>query len=215
MPTCHAVSDKPWNDIVVDAHGNAYVNTIGFDFPGGEPAPGQRRAGHAGRRRPHGRRRSRLPQWHGDHRRRRDVDRGRVLWQSAHGLRHRSNRRPDKTADVGGDRRTTTPTASASTPTGPSGTPTWETDTACGCAKAARFLTRSNSIAAPSPAYSAAAISSHSSMSCARSGAARSHHQSRPGRSSRSRPRRLAPGSLRARCPAGTLPGRGAERSRR
>ena len=35
-----AVSEKPWNDIVVDARGNAYVNTIGFDFPGGEPAPG-------------------------------------------------------------------------------------------------------------------------------------------------------------------------------
>ena len=34
------VSDKPWNDIVVDARGNAYVNTIGFDFPGGQPAPG-------------------------------------------------------------------------------------------------------------------------------------------------------------------------------
>ncbi|GLY87656.1 gluconolaconase [Actinoallomurus iriomotensis] len=35
-----AISDKPWNDIVVDARGNAYVNNIGFDFPGGEPAPG-------------------------------------------------------------------------------------------------------------------------------------------------------------------------------
>ena len=35
-----AISDKPWNDIVVDAGGNAYVNSIGFDFPGGEPAPG-------------------------------------------------------------------------------------------------------------------------------------------------------------------------------
>lgn len=34
------VSEKPWNDLVVDAQGNAYVNTIGFDFPGGEPAPG-------------------------------------------------------------------------------------------------------------------------------------------------------------------------------
>jgi sugar lactone lactonase YvrE len=34
------ISEKPWNDIVVDAHGNAYVNSIGFDFPGGEPAPG-------------------------------------------------------------------------------------------------------------------------------------------------------------------------------
>jgi sugar lactone lactonase YvrE len=35
-----AVSDKPWNDIVVDVRGNAYVNSIGFDFPGGAYAPG-------------------------------------------------------------------------------------------------------------------------------------------------------------------------------
>jgi sugar lactone lactonase YvrE len=34
------ISDKPWNDIVVDDQGNAYVNTIGFDFPGGEFTPG-------------------------------------------------------------------------------------------------------------------------------------------------------------------------------
>src|SRR5215469_6949149 len=34
------VSQKPWNDIVVDDRGNAYVNTIGFDFPGGQFAPG-------------------------------------------------------------------------------------------------------------------------------------------------------------------------------
>jgi sugar lactone lactonase YvrE len=34
------VADKPWNDIVADDHGNVYVNTIGFDFPGGEFAPG-------------------------------------------------------------------------------------------------------------------------------------------------------------------------------
>ncbi|BCY11993.1 SMP-30/gluconolactonase/LRE family protein [Actinoplanes sp. L3-i22] len=34
------VSRKPWNDIVVDGRGNAYVNSIGFDFPGGEFAPG-------------------------------------------------------------------------------------------------------------------------------------------------------------------------------
>ncbi len=30
----------PWNDIVVDGRGNAYVNSIGFDFPEGEFAPG-------------------------------------------------------------------------------------------------------------------------------------------------------------------------------
>jgi sugar lactone lactonase YvrE len=31
---------KPWNEVVVDADGNAYVNNVGYDFPGGEPAPG-------------------------------------------------------------------------------------------------------------------------------------------------------------------------------
>src|SRR3984957_17186258 len=31
---------KPWNEVVVDADGNAYINNIGYDFPGGEPAPG-------------------------------------------------------------------------------------------------------------------------------------------------------------------------------
>jgi sugar lactone lactonase YvrE len=34
------ISQKPWNDIVVDGRGNAYVNSIGFDFPGGEFQPG-------------------------------------------------------------------------------------------------------------------------------------------------------------------------------
>jgi sugar lactone lactonase YvrE len=35
-----SLSDHPWNDIVVDGRGNAYVGNIGFDFPGGEFAPG-------------------------------------------------------------------------------------------------------------------------------------------------------------------------------
>jgi sugar lactone lactonase YvrE len=35
-----AISDKPWNDIVADDRGNVYVNTIGFDFPGGQFALG-------------------------------------------------------------------------------------------------------------------------------------------------------------------------------
>jgi len=34
------LSRRPWNDIVVDGRGNAYVGNIGFDFPGGEFAPG-------------------------------------------------------------------------------------------------------------------------------------------------------------------------------
>jgi sugar lactone lactonase YvrE len=32
--------DHPWNDIVVDGRGNAYVNNIGFDFPEGHITPG-------------------------------------------------------------------------------------------------------------------------------------------------------------------------------
>jgi sugar lactone lactonase YvrE len=34
------LSDHAWNDIVVDRPGNAFVNNIGFDFPGGEFTPG-------------------------------------------------------------------------------------------------------------------------------------------------------------------------------
>ena len=34
------LADQPWNELVVDGRGNAYVNGIGFDFPGGEFAPG-------------------------------------------------------------------------------------------------------------------------------------------------------------------------------
>jgi sugar lactone lactonase YvrE len=35
-----AASSHPWNEIVVDGRGNTYVNNAGFDFPGGEFAPG-------------------------------------------------------------------------------------------------------------------------------------------------------------------------------
>ena len=35
-----SISERPWNDIVVDGRGNAYVGNIGFDFPEGEFAPG-------------------------------------------------------------------------------------------------------------------------------------------------------------------------------
>lgn len=34
-----SLSRKPWNDLVVDGRANAYVNNIGFDFPGGEFTP--------------------------------------------------------------------------------------------------------------------------------------------------------------------------------
>ena len=35
-----ALAQHPWNEIVVDGRGRAYVNNIGFDFPAGDFAPG-------------------------------------------------------------------------------------------------------------------------------------------------------------------------------
>jgi sugar lactone lactonase YvrE len=35
-----SLSAHPWNDLVADDRGNVYANNIGFDFPGGEFAPG-------------------------------------------------------------------------------------------------------------------------------------------------------------------------------
>ena len=37
--TLTSLSRHPWNDLVVDGRGNAYVNNVGFDFPGGAFAP--------------------------------------------------------------------------------------------------------------------------------------------------------------------------------
>jgi sugar lactone lactonase YvrE len=34
------LSTCPWNEVVVDGRGNIYLNSIGFDFPGGDFAPG-------------------------------------------------------------------------------------------------------------------------------------------------------------------------------
>jgi sugar lactone lactonase YvrE len=35
-----AQKGRPWNEIVVDGRGNAYINNQGFEFPGGEFTPG-------------------------------------------------------------------------------------------------------------------------------------------------------------------------------
>jgi sugar lactone lactonase YvrE len=35
-----SLAEHPWNEIVVDGRGNAYVNNIGFEFPEGEFVPG-------------------------------------------------------------------------------------------------------------------------------------------------------------------------------
>jgi sugar lactone lactonase YvrE len=34
------LSAHKWNEVVVDGRGNVYLNNVGFDFPGGEFAPG-------------------------------------------------------------------------------------------------------------------------------------------------------------------------------
>jgi sugar lactone lactonase YvrE len=34
------LADHAWSDMVVDGRGNAYIGNLGFDFPGGEFAPG-------------------------------------------------------------------------------------------------------------------------------------------------------------------------------
>jgi sugar lactone lactonase YvrE len=34
------LSDHKWNELAIDSRGNAYINNIGFAFPGGEFAPG-------------------------------------------------------------------------------------------------------------------------------------------------------------------------------
>jgi len=40
MANLRSLSERPWHEIVVDGRGNIYVNSIGFDFPDGEFAPG-------------------------------------------------------------------------------------------------------------------------------------------------------------------------------
>jgi len=78
------LSDKNWNEIVVDGRGNAYVNNVGFDFPGGTFAPGivavvtpdgRRKAGGGGHR---------VSKRHGCNAGQFDADCRRILWTEAH-----------------------------------------------------------------------------------------------------------------------------------
>src|SRR6266540_838960 len=90
----------PWNEIVVDGRGNAYINNQGFEFPGGEFAPGTialLTPDGAARQVADGI----IPQWDGRDARQPDADRRRVLRQQAHGDRHRRRRRPVEPAGMG------------------------------------------------------------------------------------------------------------------
>lgn len=138
------ISTKPWNDIVVDGRGNAYINSIGFDFPGGQFAPGiVVLVTPDGDVTPVGR----------------DLafPNGMAITADGSTLIVAQSYAEQLTAydiaDDGAlsDRRVwaTTPgdhpDGSVSTPPERSGTPTWATSTACGSAKVARCSPRSTS----------------------------------------------------------------------
>ena len=90
------------NEIVVDPHGNAYVNGGDFDFSTGAGVEsGFSRAGASGRLGAAGGRQHRVRQRYGHHRRRLDVDRRRVLGPTPERLRHCRGRWPVESPDLG------------------------------------------------------------------------------------------------------------------
>ncbi len=145
------VSDKPWNDIVVDAHGNAYVNTIGFEFPGGQPAPGS-----VALVTPDGAARAVADDLAFPNGMAITADGATLIVAESYANRLTAyDIGHDGRLPPGGRGRTPrgiTPTASASTPKAPSGTPTSAIGAACGCARAATSSTPSSSTEAHSPA---------------------------------------------------------------
>ena len=145
----------PWNEIVVDGRGNAYVNNIGFDFPGGEFAPGiialvtpdgSARQVADGVAFPNGMAVT--------------PDNSTLIVAESYGNKLTAfDIAPMAACRTGGCGPTSaaaSPTASASTRKAPSGTATSPTSAACACAKAARCCRRSSSTAAASPACSGA-----------------------------------------------------------
>ena len=146
------VTQVGWNDIVADDRGRAYVNSIGFDFPGGEFQPGlvvlvdtdgSVRTVAEGLAFPNGMAIS--------------PDGSTLVVAESYGEKLTAYPIADDgslgaSPGRGQRPRATIPTASASTPPAPSGTPTSPTSTACGCARAARCSTPSTPTAARSRA---------------------------------------------------------------
>ena len=137
-----SLADKPWNDIVVDGRGNAYVNSIGFEFPAEDPRPGL----------------IALVTSDGAVRQVADdlafpngmaiTDDGTTLLVAeSYGEQvtaYDIERAAASATDGSGPRRrATTPTASAWMLTAPSGTPTWRPAPAPGSARAATCLATS------------------------------------------------------------------------
>ena len=172
---------KPWNEVVVDADGNAYVNNTGYDFPGGEPAPGSVvLVTAAGAVRtvagdlafPNGMAIT--------------ADGGTLVVAESHASRLTAfDIGPDGGLGDAGSGPTppaTTRTGSASTTRARSGTPTWRPGAACGYARAARCWRRSSWTGGPSPARSAGATIRSCTWS-ASSGVPRSQPSRRDGSS--------------------------------
>jgi hypothetical protein len=145
----------PWNEIVVDGRGNAYVNNQGFEFPGGQFAPGtialltpdgSARLVADGIAFPNGMAVT--------------SDNRRLIVAESYATSSPRSTSPTTAAcrrgGSGPSWMVACPTASASTPRTPSGTPTCPTSVACAFARVARCWRRSTLTAAASRACSGA-----------------------------------------------------------
>ena len=146
-----SLADKPWNDIVVDARGNAYVNSIGFEFPAEDPAPGL-----IALVAPDGAVRQVADDLAFPNGMAITDDGTTLLVAESYGEQVTAyDIEPSATSPTDGSgprRRATTLTGSASMPTAPSGTPTWRPAPAPGSARAARCSATSRSTAVRSRA---------------------------------------------------------------
>lgn len=139
----------PWNEIVIDGRGNAYLNNQGFDFPGGQFAPGT------------------IALLTPDGTARQVADGIAFPNGMAIGSQPSILTLPAAFPIGGSGPRQVTiiRTGFVSMPKGLSGTPTWETSIACACVKGERCSKRSSWIVAASRACSAELTDRRSSSS--------------------------------------------------
>ena len=205
------LSDHPWNEIVVDGRGNAYVNNIGFDFPDGEFAPGI-----VALVTPDGAVRQVADDVAFPNGMAVTPDNATLIVAESYGNRLTAF---DIDADGSlvepaglGRARRASPTAFASMRKAPSGTGTSPTSAACACARAARCCRRSRSTAAASPACSAARTAGHCSWQRTNGAARRAWPLGRQwARSSPLRRRPRTPAGLRRAANRSEPPASGAE----
>ena len=158
------ISDRPWNEVVVDGRGNAYVNGIGFEMGEEEPAPG-----HIALVTPDGTARQVAGDLAFPNGMALTPDGRTLIVAESYGscltAFESSRTAPSPTGGCGRTWATTIPTASASTRTAPSGTRASRVSDASGCERAARCCRRCGWTGAASPAPSAARTPRHCSSS--------------------------------------------------